>query len=99
MTFVSINVNMCEPGFHHLFALYCVLWGCGGWGLGGSAEGMVEQYPSFFLWCFTVTVSGGVGVFVPVGMVMEKGCYRCLVFLKCWCVAVNTVMLYYASVR
>jgi hypothetical protein len=51
----------------------CVLgWGGGGrLVFGGSTEDMVEQHP-FFL-SFMVSTGGGVGRFVPMVMVMERG--------------------------
>jgi hypothetical protein len=38
--------------------------------LGGSTE---EQLNSTFFLCFTVSISGGVGSFVPMAMVVERG--------------------------
>jgi hypothetical protein len=50
---------------------YCLLWNGGaGLVLGGYTEDMVEQY--IFL-CFMVSISGGVGRFVPIIKLVEKG--------------------------
>jgi hypothetical protein len=80
----------------HLSAL-ASLGGGGRVVLGGSTEDMVEQY---LLWCFTVSIGGGVGRFVPVVMVVERGdATMCVVFFNNKCLTVNSVTLYCASVR
>jgi hypothetical protein len=42
----------------------------GGLVLGGSTKDMVKQY---FFQCFRVSIVGGVGRFVPIFMVVERG--------------------------
>jgi hypothetical protein len=62
---------MCELGFV-IFLPYCPALGEGsGLVLGGSTEDMAEQY--LFLWCIMVSICGGLGRFVPMVMVVERG--------------------------
>jgi hypothetical protein len=62
-------MQACELGFHPLSVLYCPLQRRR---LERSAKDMVEQYLLFFWW-FTVSISGGVGKFVPMPTGVERG--------------------------
>jgi hypothetical protein len=89
---VNSRLSMCRLSLHdfclhkcrhmwtrlrHLSALYCWFRGEGaGFVLGGSTEDMAEQC-FFFFWCLTVSIGGGVGRFVPMVMVVERGDVTC----------------------
>lgn len=62
LTFVYVNVNMCKLGLHPVSAPYYFALG-----MAGLRVWEVLQK----VWCFTATVSGGVGMFVPMIMVVE----------------------------
>jgi hypothetical protein len=49
-------------------------------GLGWFTEDMVKQYLSFQ--CFMVSISGGVGRFVPMVMVVERGMLHVQLFFS-----------------